>query len=281
VIRVLAGASAVAIAVLLPAGSGAAAVPGSDAELHGDGGSATLEVGIGIAHDGRLIDAQAAAGGSRRPLVRYEWIAADNESTLGLEHLCPLPDDPIGGWVHRLVGYARGSGAVVSEEIVCVPRDPAATVAPSPPAAPGAPTIEEIWRAVALPAPQVATDPATRGITGLETRLWIDTAPTATVSATLDGYTITGTATIVVYRVDPGDAPPVTAAHPGTPDTPALRHTYETKGTYTLTATTTWRAEATMTGPGIDVPQPVDLGVASLTTTRTYRVNEVIARLTR
>lgn len=240
-----------------------------------------LTVGIGVADDGSVIDGQPSGGSSRRSLVQYSWIPADNESTLGLEHLCPLPGDPLGGWIYRLVGRARGTGAVVSEEIVCVPRDPAGSSAPTPPAAPAAPTIEEIWRAVALPAPQVATDPATRGITGLETRFWIDTAPTATVSATLDGYTIIGTATVVGYRIDPGDAAPVVASHPGTPDAPALRHTYETKGAYTLTATTTWRAEATMTGPGIGVPQPVDLGVASLTTTRTYPVNEVVARLTR
>lgn len=280
-IRALAGASAVAIAVLLPAGNAGASVPGSDAGLHGDGESAILRVGIAYADDGSVIDGQPSGARSRLALVHYSWIPADNDSTLGLEHLCPLPGDPLGGWVHRLVGRARGSGAVVSEEIVCVPRDPAGSSAPTPPAAPAAPTIEEIWRSVALPPPRIATDPATRGITGLETRYWIETTPTATVSATLDGYTITGTATIVAYRIDPGDTPPHTAAHPGTPDTPALRHTYETKGTYTLTATTTWRAEATMTGPGIGTPQPVDLGVASLTTTRTYQVNEIVARLTR
>ena len=39
------------------------------------------------------------------------------------------------------------------------------------------------------------------------------------------------------------------------------------------------RAEAVMTGPGITNPVPVDLGAATLTTTRTYRVIEIVPQL--
>jgi len=270
-----------ALATLVSAGETHATVPDPRGELHGDAESAELTVGLGVADDGLLIEPRHAGSRSSRSLVVYEWIAADNPNTLGLEHLCPLPGDPLGGWVHLLVGRVRGSGDVVTSDIVCLPRDPTSDSAPPAPPVPSAPSIEEIWRSVALPPPRVRTDPPARGITGLETRYWIDTAPTATVSVTVDGYTVTGSATVVAMRVDPGDGAAIRVGGPGGPDSPALRHTYETKGRYTLRATTTWRADVRLTGPGIAAATPVDLGVASLTTTRTYQVNEIVVRLTR
>jgi hypothetical protein len=94
-----------------------------------------------------------------------------------------------------------------------------------------------------------------------------------------DGYTVTGTAHLVAYTIDTGESV-VDATGPGTEDAPAARHTYETKGTYTLTVTAVWQAEATMTAPGITTPVTVDLGTATITTTQPYEVHEIRSQLT-
>ncbi|GIU86593.1 MAG: hypothetical protein KatS3mg009_1108 [Acidimicrobiia bacterium] len=277
-----AGAAGVLAALVLGAtGPGAAAgesgVDGGGA-LGSHGGTVTLTVEMTAAGGGGVA-AGPAVGGASRSLVHYELEAADNENTVGLENLCPPRLGTTFGWVHVRRGRARGSGAVVSEEIVCIPLGPGGGPAPAPPA-PRAPTIDEIWRRVALPVPRLGTDPAARGITGLETRLWVESPPSVTVAVALDGWTVTGTATVVGYRAGTGDGAAATAAVPGTPGTPTVRHTYETKGTYALTAATTWAAQVTIAGPA-GAPQPVDIGSAVLTLTRPYRVHEVVTRLTR
>ena len=54
-----------------------------------------------------------------------------------------------------------------------------------------------------------------------------------------------------------------------------MRHTYETKGQYTIRVATMWRGQFVMTGPGITTPLPVDLRTAQLTNTRAYPVVEI------
>lgn len=279
-------AGVVAALVLGAAGPGAAAgesaVDGGGT-LGSHGGTVTLTVEMTASHGdgvGGGVATGPAVGGASRSLVHYELEAADHENTVGLENLCPPGPGTTFGWVHVRRGRARGSGAVVSEEIVCIPLDPGGGPAPAAPPAPPAPTIDEIWRRVALPVPRLGTDPAARGVTGLETRLWVESPPGATVAVGLDGWTVTGTATVVGYRAGTGDGPAATAAVPGSPGTPTVRHTYETKGTYTLTAATTWHAQVTITGP-TGATQPVDIGSAVLTLTRPYPVHEVVTRLTR
>ena len=98
------------------------------------------------------------------------------------------------GVTYRLIGRTL-DGQVVGEQIVCVPIvDP---TAPLPAAARAArlPTIEAIWREAHLPEPLIGLDPATRGITGLDTRIWTETGNHLVIAATLNGYRISGTRT--------------------------------------------------------------------------------------
>ena len=91
------------------------------------------------------------------------------------------------------------------------------------------------------------------------------------VSVTLDGFTVTGTAQLVGYEFDFGEALRRRRRPAGSEAQPAVRHTYETKGDYTLRVASLWHGEFVMTGPGITTPLPVDLRTAQLTTTRDYR----------
>ncbi len=56
---------------------------------------------------------------------------------------------------------------------------------------------------------------------------------------------------------------------------PPARHTYETKGPYVLSVSSTWTAAFTLTGPNLSVALPVDVGTVAVTTTRDYRVVEI------
>ena len=150
---------------------------------------------------------------------------------------------------------------------------------PSPPPLPEPPTVEEIWERAALPAPTIGVNPNGFGITGLETWLWTDAAQPIQLSVSLAGYTITGTATPVAYAFDTGDSTPTLSTAAGTEAEPAARHTYETKGTYTLHVSSVWTAEATLTGPEIPTPIRIDLGTATLTASRDYQVREIVTRL--
>ncbi len=71
-----------------------------------------------------------------------------------------------------------------------------------------------------------------------------------------------------VRALDATDRPGDAADH-------ALDHDYEVKGTYPLSVTAVWSADVTLAGPGVS-PVPVSIGAALLTSTRQYRVVEVV-----
>ena len=218
-----------------------------------------------------------------RPFV-YEAVP-NSAPGFSLENLCNAGDgpfDPNGpvpwGWRYTVYKRDRATGELVGEpQTICVPlTDPTSTTPPPPPALPQPPTIGEIWRAVDLPVPALATSPATQGVTGLETRVWAaDPRTEVGVSVSLDGFSVTGTARLVGYEFDFGDGTPTETAAPGSAARPAARHVYETKGDYTLRVSALWHGEFVMTGPGIGAPLPVDLRTAQLTTTRDYPVVEI------
>ena len=81
------------------------------------------------------------------------------------------------------------TAACVSDTHECVPfPDPNDQSRPPPaPALPAPPTIGDVWRAVALPRPVVGANPVSRGVTGLDTRLWSGGAQTAQVAVTIGG----------------------------------------------------------------------------------------------
>ncbi|MDZ4828403.1 MAG: PKD domain-containing protein [Actinomycetota bacterium] len=187
-------------------------------------------------------------------------------------------NDTTWGWTFVVTAYDTVTGAVIGDrQITCVPiADPDAPAVPTAPTLPEPPTIGEIWNATNIPTPSLSTSPITDGVTGLETWLWATGPDTITVTtAPLNGYTVTGTATRTGYTFDFDDGPIQTSTTGGSEAEPAARHTYETKGPYTLAVTSTWTATFTMTGPGITTPLPIDTGTAHVRTTHNYRVVEI------
>lgn len=248
----------------------------------GPGDGATLSVGIRIYDPGGgVYDAGDASAPS--PIV-YEAIPASSDG-VGLEHLCNAggapadPADPDGvpfGWWYTVVAVDRFTGTEVARELVCVPfPDPAEPRLPPPPPLPTPPSVAEIWDAVGIPPPGVGVSPRAEGVTGLDTWLWSEGPTERSVSVTLEGWTVTGTARATAWSFDPGDgAPPTASSGPGIPGTAGIRHRYEVKGTYPLRVSATWTAEVTLAGPGV-AARPTPIGTAVVTSTREYRVVEV------
>jgi hypothetical protein len=218
-----------------------------------------------------------------RPFV-WEAVPHSTVGTAGFEHLCNASGafEPNGGavpwgWWYTIYTRDRSTGALIGEpELRCVPLTDPAGGPPPPPALPQPPTVGEIWDAAAIPAPQVGVNPAARGVTGLQTWIWAAEPRTeVAVSVTLDGYTVTGTARLVGYEFAFGDGPAVRTTTGGSEAQPAVRHVYETKGTYEISVATRWQGEFVMIGPGLSAPLPVDLSTAQLTDVIEYPVAEV------
>jgi len=262
-------------------GSGARAAEGSG-ELH----NGTFSVGIEAAAPGSQPETRDADDRSLPRLIHYVATPLPTDTLGSLENLCNASGaaitDPAGivfGWLYRVIGYTA-DGRVVSDVHVCVPfPDPTDRSAPPPPPTlPEPPTIGEVWRAIQLPPPVIGVNPVSRGVTGLTTRLWSGGPQTAQVGATIDGFTITGTARVVEYRFAT-DEGYLGAGGPGSESSPAFTHDFATKGAHTLLVSSVWRATVTMAGPGVIVPIPIDINVAVLTATAAYPVTEVRSRL--
>jgi hypothetical protein len=142
-----------------------------------------------------------------------------------------------------------------------------------------APTVGDVWRAVALPPPVVGVNPVSRGVTGLDTRLWSGGPQTAQVAVTLGGVRVTGVARVIEYRFFTDDGYLGATTVPGDADHPAFAHRFTTKGAHTVSVASVWRANVTMVGLGTAAPVPIDIQVAVLTATVGYPVTEVRSRL--
>ncbi|MGH9152056.1 MAG: hypothetical protein ACRD03_06605, partial [Acidimicrobiales bacterium] len=122
----------------------------------------------------------------------------------------------------------------------------------------------------ARPAPPCAAGEAP-GLTGLETLLWVDPAPPAEVSVTVNirGYWVTSRAHPVRYRWQlrqDGDTessrnpnPTITTTGAGTRDAPAARYRWETKGDYRVSLSVVWQGSYTFSGFGV-APRTESLG---------------------
>lgn len=225
-----------------------------------------IEVGVTYSSPG----SSTANGAATRPVSFVAYRIIPEKAAVGsLAGWCVVPGHPLGGAEYHIVGTAP-DGQVVADYRVCVPIQPAGG-APTV-ALPQPPTLAETWRAAHLPAPAVLTDPAARGITGLDTRIWTTGAHTASIAAAVRGYRIVGTATLDHYTISV-DGGPVQDAGSG-------HYTFETKGRHTIAIGAVWHATATLTGPDLIAPVVLpDIGTATITTTRTYPVNEVRAVL--
>jgi hypothetical protein len=265
--RVLAAVAFAIFAANAPAYAGTAV--GGDV---GHGGN----VAVGITVTGPGSGAPGAPGdAAARPLVHYlvSWSIDPTPAQTGsLNGLCAAPggtaQQPLFGFLYHLVG-TDASGTIVDDRFVCIAfpnGDP--TQRPAAPAVPAVPTFGEAWNHAQLPAPAVTLDPESRGITGLDTRI-SSAGPTAVViAATIRGFTITGTATLDHYEISVDGQPPINAG--------TGHHTFETKGDHTVAVSAIWRGTAALAGPGLPAALPaLDLGTATITSTRTYPVNEI------
>jgi hypothetical protein len=266
--------------VVLSPRPGAATTDGSG-ELHGG------RLGVGIeTSTGGTVTFEAGSPALPR-LVHYVWTPLPAGPPGSLENLCNAaggaisdPSQVVFGWLYRVVGYSR-DGQMVSDTHECVPfPDPnnRATPPPPPPAL-VAPTVGDVWRAVALPRPIVGANPVTRGVTGLDTWLWSGGPTAVQVAATIGTFRITGTARLVGYRFATDDGFLGETAAPGDDANPAAIHRFAVKGAHTLSVSSVWHATVTMTGPGGATPVPIDLDTAVLTATIDYPVVEVRSRL--
>jgi hypothetical protein len=205
-----------------------------------------------------------------------------------LSNLCFTPRGPTGpeyalgnGWVFNIELFATADGRYLATVgAVCQPLDPAApTEAPPAPPVVQPPTIGEIWRSVGLPEPAIGVSPAARGVTGLPTWVWTKGSARVSLSVSLSGYSITGSAHVVGYGAYAGEGGWVRSRVAGGPGTPASEHTYEKTGTYRLGVATLWSADAVLTGFGLTAPVTIDLGTAVVTNARDYPVIQIRSRL--
>lgn len=115
------------------------------------------------------------------------------------------------------------------------------------------PSAEAILAQASLPAAQVRTTPANRGLVGFPNWFWYDGPTEVPVSASLNGWTGTATARAVAWRWDFGDGASESSPEPGTEADPAVTHTYIRQGTRQIVLTVTWEASFTLTGWGTTV----------------------------
>jgi len=165
-----------------------------------------------------------------------------------------------------------------SDTVACTPGPGGAAVAPPPPPPP---TGAQVWSAEAqswqnLVSSGINANPGTLGLTGLSSWFWLTNATTTLVAApaTVDGYTVTASASIVSYTWTFGDGYSATAYGPGTASSPAATHTYGTKGGYTITVVAHYVGTFTFSGFGIrprTEPFAIDVTMGTLS----YGVQEI------
>ena len=140
------------------------------------------------------------------------------------------------------------NGQPIGTPIVVCPSQaiPKPNVPPPPP-----PTPAEVWAHVSLPSPALAINPATVGITQLPSWFWVTGVGGAvTVTATINGYSVTTTATPVAYQWNFGDGSTDTSQTPGSEFDPSVTHTYDYKGTYIVSLLVDYTGTFSYAGAG-------------------------------
>ncbi|MDQ1434728.1 MAG: hypothetical protein QOF59_1544, partial [Actinomycetota bacterium] len=149
---------------------------------------------------------------SSLPLIQYtiHWSTAPDAAHPGFDGACNAGTvaAPIFGFSFHFVGR-DATGKIVDDRIECIAPAPGADPSQPPlPPIPAVPTFGEAWNSAQIPAPAVTLDPATRGITGLDTRISTAGPTEVVIAATVRGYTITGIATLDHYEIAVDDQPP-------------------------------------------------------------------------
>jgi hypothetical protein len=211
------------------------------------------------------------------PPIRYVWIPRGGVPA-SFVPTCSTSGDPAlqDGYPYILI-VQDTAGNELSRTDVCVPLDPSNV--PIFPPVPPVPTIGEIWSVAMrdIPPPGLGVNPPNKGLTGLDTWLWYQGATQVGVSTGIGVWSITGTAYLTAVHYETGDGATYDAGA-GSPDAPAVRHVYETKGSYQLTVTGRWEADVVLSGPGLP-GAAVPIGTAVLRSSYGYPVVEIRAVL--
>ena len=158
---------------------------------------------------------------------------------------CPNPTGP--DMPQALQEYGPNGQPIGTPIVVCPSQTiPKPNVPPPPPPRPA-----EVWAHVSLPSPALAINPATVGITQLPSWFWVTgVRGPVTVTATIDGYSVTTTATPVAYQWNFGDGSTDTSQTPGSEFDPSVTHTYDYKGTYIVSLLVDYTGTFSYAGPG-------------------------------
>jgi hypothetical protein len=268
-----------AVAVLVASIAVTTSTAGADA-LKGTGGGTvkgqTIVVGTQVNVPGSDTPIDVDGDGHTQPPLIWTTIAPEPSGPGDISQLCILNPGQTPsefGATFRQIAVDPQTGRVVIDRLLCIPLVDGH--APPPPPPPVLPTLEEVWKSAQLPTPVIGISPAKRGITGLDTHIWTETGNTVTISVSLDGYSVTGTATVVGYAVQVDDDAATKTDKAGRPDDPIAHHLFETKGDHKVSVGVIWHGVATFDGPDLEHPITVGIGDATITATLTYPVKEV------
>ena len=233
-----------------------------------------LRCGASARTDGSNGDAREQGGNANDRSGGF-WVAAPvpPANALDCNTIGGAAEAPVNITTAVATDVATGA-TFIGEFCVIIPAG-AVFVPPAPP------TLEEVLAAAAVPLPSIRLNPAVEGLTGLATYAWYDgAAAIGPVTVQIRGYTVSGNAAVDQVSFDMGrpdraaqQTYTVDAAGFGTAEQPAVRHTYETKGSVVVTVETVWHGVFTISGNGL-IPRTVDLGRLPLTATVVYPVAE-------
>ena len=184
---------------------------------------------------------------------------------------CPV--DPATGEVpaRRYLQFipAGNPAGTITATNWCPPAD---VPVPPPP-----PTAAEIRGLADAPAPEINLAPASRGVTGVPTRLWgADDAGFTVGPLSLRGWSITGSATPTHWTWETGTGESLSSSTAGSSGSPAAIFTYETKGTYAVETSVAYTGNFVVVGPyGVTINAAV--GAITVSGSQSYDVVEVRA----
>jgi len=239
-----------------------------DSSRENCGGSANLgaSVGAGLGCSGQPGAAKTPGGTTvtTRPVVPTPATRPDDVPG---QTSVPPPDDwgyvscPSGAGSNVVLPvnqYGSGGKQTGFRSVICPSAQAGATTSSAPPPPP--PSAGQVWAEVALPAPVLAIDPATAGITQLASWFWVTGAgQPVTVTVNIGAYTVTATASPVAYQWDFGDGSSAASARAGDEDEPSVAHTYLEKGRYTVGLAVQYAGTYSFAGPAGAGSSPLGL----------------------